>query len=163
FRITHLHHCCEDKTFQNVAVLMFSSVTSQIVYSATEESSLGTTVGNLAKDLHLDVQELEIRGFHISGPNKRYFEVNVKTGILLVKDRIDREELCSRNVKCSLEVEAIVNSPLNLYRFEVKILDINDNAPTFRIPEIVLNVSESAFPGERFTLAKAFDSDVGIY
>uniref|UniRef100_A0A672YL98 Cadherin domain-containing protein n=1 Tax=Sphaeramia orbicularis TaxID=375764 RepID=A0A672YL98_9TELE len=136
---------------------------TQIVYSVTEESSPGTTVGNLAKDLHLDVQELESRGFQISGPNKKYFEVNVKTGILTVTDRIDREELCSRNVKCSLEVEAIVNSPLNLYRFDVKILDINDNAPTFRIPGIVLNVSESAFPGERFTLPNAFDVDVGGY
>nr|XP_046262314.1 protocadherin alpha-3-like isoform X6 [Scatophagus argus] len=136
---------------------------AQIVYSVTEESSPGTTVGNLAKDLHLDVQELETRGFQISGPNTRYLEVNVKAGTLLVKDRIDREELCSRNAKCSLEVEAIVNSPLNLYRFEVKILDINDNAPSFRIPGIVLNVFESAFPGERFALPKAFDADVGSY
>ncbi|XP_044220417.1 protocadherin alpha-3-like [Thunnus albacares] len=145
------------------AFYIWSVAAAQIAYSVTEESSPGTTVGNLAKDLHLDVQELESRGFQISGPNTRYFEVNVKTGILLVKDRIDREELCSRSVKCSLEVEAIVNSPLNLYRFEVNILDINDNAPSFRIPGIVLNVSESAFPGERFTLPKAFDADVGSY
>ncbi|XP_072251866.1 protocadherin alpha-8-like isoform X11 [Leuresthes tenuis] len=142
---------------------ILSVATAQIVYSVTEESSPGTTVGNLAKDLHLDVQELESRGFQISGPNKRYFEVNVKTGLFLVKDRIDREELCSRNVKCSLEVEAIVKSPLNLYRFEVKIVDINDNTPSFRIPEIVLNVSESASPGEKFALPKAFDADVGSY
>ncbi|XP_035016851.2 protocadherin alpha-5 isoform X5 [Hippoglossus stenolepis] len=145
------------------ASCIWSLAAAQVVYSVTEESSSGTTVGHLAKDLHLDVQELESRGFQISGPNTRYFEVNVKTGILLVKDRIDREELCSRNVKCSLEVEAIVNSPLNLYRFEVKILDINDNAPSFRIPGIVLNVSESSFPGERFTLPNAFDADVGSY
>ncbi|XP_062282150.1 protocadherin alpha-8-like [Scomber scombrus] len=145
------------------AFQIWSVAAAQIAYSVTEESSPGTTVGNLAKDLHLDIQELETRGFQISGPNTRYFEVIVKTGILLVKDRIDREELCSRSVKCSLEVEAIVKSPLNLYRFEVNILDINDNAPSFRIPGIVLNVSESAFPGERFTLAKAFDADVGTY
>ncbi|XP_056899763.1 protocadherin alpha-8-like isoform X2 [Takifugu flavidus] len=142
---------------------IWSIAVAQTVYSVTEESNPGTTVGNLAKDLNLDVQELERRDFQISGRNTKYFEVNVKTGVLLVKDRIDREEICSRNVKCSLEVEAIVNSPLNLYRFEVKIVDINDNAPSFRIPEIVLNVSESAFPGERFTLARAFDADVGSY
>ncbi|XP_019221723.1 protocadherin alpha-5 isoform X4 [Oreochromis niloticus] len=142
---------------------IWSEAAAQIVYTITEESSQGNSVGNLAKDLHLDVNELEARGFQISGPNTRYFEVNVKTGVLLVKDRIDREELCSRNVKCSLEVEAIVSSPLNLYRFEVKILDVNDNAPSFRIPEVVLNVSESAFPGEKFALPKAFDADVGSY
>ncbi|XP_070693235.1 protocadherin alpha-3-like isoform X2 [Pempheris klunzingeri] len=142
---------------------IWSLAASQIVYSVTEESSPGTTVGNLAKDLHLDVQELETRGFQISGPNTRYFDVDVKSGVVLVKDRIDREELCSRNAKCSLEVEAIVNHPLNLYRFEVKILDINDNAPSFRTTGIVLNVSESAFPGERFALPKVFDADVGSY
>uniref|UniRef100_A0A8C5DVR4 Cadherin domain-containing protein n=1 Tax=Gouania willdenowi TaxID=441366 RepID=A0A8C5DVR4_GOUWI len=136
---------------------------AQIVYSVTEESSTGSTVGNLAKDLHLDVHELQNRGFQISGPNTKYLEVNVKTGLLLVKDRIDREELCARNAKCSLEVEAIVNDPLNLYRFEVKILDINDNTPSFRIPQIVLNVSELAFSGERFALPNAFDADVGMY
>ncbi|XP_075902926.1 protocadherin alpha-8-like isoform X6 [Nelusetta ayraudi] len=146
-----------------IAFHLRSIAEAQIVYSVSEELSSGTTVGNLAKDLNLAVQDLEARGFQVSGPNKKYFEVNVKTGILLVTDRIDREELCSRNAKCSLEVEAIVNSPLNLYRFEVKILDINDNAPSFRVPQIVLNVSESAFPGERFAVPKAFDADVGIY
>ncbi|XP_056295769.1 protocadherin alpha-5-like isoform X4 [Pseudoliparis swirei] len=145
------------------ACRLWSLAAAQVVYSVTEESSPGTTVGNLAKDLHLNVQELETRGFKISGPNTRYFEASVKTGILSVKDRIDREELCPRHVKCSLEVEASVNSPLNLYRFEVKIVDINDNVPSFRIPGIVLNVSESAFPGESFSLAKAYDADVGSY
>lgn len=139
------------------------ATTALIVYSVTEESSPGTTAGNLAKDLHLNVEELESWGFHISGKYTRYFEINVKTGMLLVKDRLDREELCLRNDKCVLEVEAIVNSPLNLYRFEVKIVDINDNAPAFRIPGIVLNISESAATGERFTLTKAVDADVGVY
>ncbi|XP_023184186.1 protocadherin alpha-5-like isoform X3 [Xiphophorus maculatus] len=136
---------------------------AQIVYSITEESSPGTVVGNLAKDLQLDIQELGKRHFQISGPNEKYFDVNIKTGALLVKDRIDREELCARKAKCSLEVEAIVKSPLNLYRFEVKIVDINDNTPSFRIPEIDLNVSESAFSGEKIALPKAFDADVGVY
>ncbi|XP_078810329.1 protocadherin alpha-8 isoform X32 [Oryzias latipes] len=142
---------------------LWSAAATRIVYSVTEELSLGTTVGNLAKDLHLNVQELEDRGFQISGAYKEYFEVDLKTGALLVKGRIDREELCSRKVKCSLEVEAIVNSPLNLYRFEIKILDVNDNAPFFRIPGIALNVSESAVPGEKFALPKAFDADVGAF
>ncbi|KAM8847831.1 protocadherin alpha-3-like isoform 4-T4 [Synchiropus picturatus] len=143
------------------AFLLRSTASGPIVYSVTEESSAGTNVGNLAKDLHLDTQDLESRGFQISGPNAKYFEVDGKSGILLVKDRIDREQLCARSGKCSLEVEAIVNSPLNLFRFEVKISDINDNAPSFRVPGIVLNVSESAFLGERFTLPKAFDADEG--
>ncbi|XP_056626367.1 protocadherin alpha-3-like [Triplophysa dalaica] len=134
----------------------------QIVYSLTEEANPGTTVGNLAKDFNLNVQELELRGFHIvQGPNKRYFDANIKTGILHVRERIDREAICMQNIKCSLPLEAMINSPLNIYRLEVNVLDINDNAPAFRTSIIKLNISESAFPGERFPLQTALDADVG--
>uniref|UniRef100_A0A8C1I8G3 Protocadherin 2 alpha b 9 n=1 Tax=Cyprinus carpio TaxID=7962 RepID=A0A8C1I8G3_CYPCA len=133
-----------------------------IVYSVSEEADPGTTVGNIAKDLNLNLQELEHRRFQIvSGPNKRYFSINLKSGVLLVKEAIDREQLCGRSSKCSLELEAIVNSPLNMYRLEVNVLDINDNIPTFKSPKTELNIAESAFPGERFTLPSAFDTDVG--
>nr|XP_029517696.1 protocadherin alpha-8-like isoform X4 [Oncorhynchus nerka] len=140
---------------------LWSIASAQIVYSISEESNPGTVVGHFAKDLHLNVQDLEYRGFEISGLNKRYFDVNTKTGILSVRERIDRDELCTRSTKCSLTLEAIVNSPLNLYRLEVNVLDINDNSPSFRSPKTYLNVSESAFPGERFPLDSAYDADIG--
>ncbi|XP_073677257.1 protocadherin alpha-3-like [Garra rufa] len=146
-----------------IATFSFWNITDgQIVYSVSEEADPGTTVGNIAKDLNLNLQELEPRGFQIvSGPNKRYISVNLKSGVLLVKERIDREQLCGRSSKCSLELEAIVNSPLNMYRLEVNVLDINDNTPSFKSPKTELNIAESAFPGERFTLPSAFDADVG--
>ncbi|KAL2077324.1 hypothetical protein ACEWY4_026828 [Coilia grayii] len=140
---------------------LWNIASGQIVYSISEETHTGTSVGNLAKDLNLDKNELESRGFQIvSGANKRYFDLNVKTGILHVKDRIDREALCGRSLKCSLELEAIVNSPLNMYRFEVNVLDINDNAPEFRSRSLYINVSESAMPGQIFVLPRAYDADV---
>ncbi|XP_066515265.1 uncharacterized protein [Hoplias malabaricus] len=141
---------------------LFGAVNGQVVYSVSEESNPGTAVGNLAKDLSLSVQDLEPRGFQlVSGPNTRYFDLNVKSGVVHVKDRLDREELCGRSSKCALELEAIVNSPLNMYRFEVNVLDINDHAPTFRSPRRELNISESAFLGDRFALPSAHDADVG--
>ncbi|XP_017559222.2 protocadherin alpha-3-like [Pygocentrus nattereri] len=137
-------------------------VDGQIVYAVTEETSAGTGVGNLAKDLNLNVHDLGQRGFEITpGPNKRYFGINLKTGILHIKERIDREELCGQDAKCSLELEAIVNSPLNMFRFEVNVVDINDNTPTFPSSKTEINISELAFPGERFPLPSAFDADVG--
>ncbi|XP_053498382.1 protocadherin beta-17-like [Ictalurus furcatus] len=142
--------------------LCFNIANGQITYSVMEESSPGTTVGNIGKDLNLSGQDLEHRGFQIiSGPNARYFDLNVKTGVLHVKERIDREELCGRSTKCTFELEAVINSPLNMYRFEVNVLDANDHAPTFRSSKTELNISESASLGDRFTLQRAFDADVG--
>ncbi|XP_058263971.1 protocadherin alpha-5-like isoform X5 [Hemibagrus wyckioides] len=141
---------------------LFTIANGQIAYSVMEESNSGTTVGNLARDLNLNLQELEPRGFQIiSGPNARYFYLNAKTGVLHVKERIDREELCGRSTKCTFDVEAVINSPLNMYRFEVNILDANDHAPMFRSSKTELNISESASLGDRFDLQRAFDADVG--
>uniref|UniRef100_A0A673GCB1 Protocadherin 2 alpha b 3 n=1 Tax=Sinocyclocheilus rhinocerous TaxID=307959 RepID=A0A673GCB1_9TELE len=144
-------------------LFFFGSIADgQVVYSVSEEANPGTTVGNLAKDLNLNLQDLHNREFQlVSGTNTRYFDLNTKTGILHIKDRIDRDELCGRSLTCCLPLEAIVNVPLNVYRFEVNIIDINDNTPTFRSPVKYFNISELAFPGERFPLPNAFDADVG--
>ncbi|KAL6474018.1 hypothetical protein MHYP_G00175790 [Metynnis hypsauchen] len=48
-----------------------------------------------------------------------------------------------------------------MFRFEVNVVDINDNTPTFPSSKTEINISEFAFPGERFPLPSAFDADVG--
>ncbi|XP_017341194.2 protocadherin alpha-5 isoform X5 [Ictalurus punctatus] len=140
----------------------WSVAEGQIVYSLSEEAKAGTVIGNVSKDLNINIQDFELRGIQlVSANNKRYFDLNMKTGVLQVKDRIDREALCEQRTKCSLDLEIIVHSPLNIYRFELNVLDINDNLPTFRSPVMELNIAESAFPGERFPLPNAFDADIG--
>ncbi|XP_016328533.1 protocadherin gamma-C3-like [Sinocyclocheilus anshuiensis] len=144
------------------SLFLLDSAFAQIVYSVPEEVNKGTVVGNIARDLNLNVHELESRMFEIvSGSNKKYFDVNLKTGVLFVNERIDREELCLSNQKCSLNIEALAKNPHRLYRVEIKILDINDNAPHFPVKEFTVNITEIASPGERFPLPVAEDSDVG--
>ncbi|XP_053371769.1 protocadherin alpha-2-like isoform X4 [Clarias gariepinus] len=136
---------------------------TQIVYSVTEEVNKGTVVGNMAKDLNLNVRELESRMFQIvSGSNKKYFDISPKTGELYVDKRIDREDLCPVSQTCSLHIEAIAQNPLRLFSVSVTILDVNDNAPTFPYNIYNLNITENAFPGERYPLPKATDLDVGV-
>ncbi|XP_017345164.1 protocadherin alpha-2 isoform X2 [Ictalurus punctatus] len=135
----------------------------QISYSISEEVKKGTVVGNIAKDLNVDVAELQSRMFQVvAGSNKRYFYLNPKTGALVVNDRIDREELCEGKQKCFLNMEAMAHNPLTLYRIEVNILDINDNSPVFPVQTLELNITENVLAGDRFSLHLADDMDVGV-
>ena len=94
---------------------------AQISYSVSEEVDKGTVVGNLAKDLNLNLQQLQSRDLEISsGYKKLYFQADLKSGFLYVNERIDREELCPNTVKCSLNVEAMLSHPRDLRRIELK-------------------------------------------
>ncbi|XP_044133365.1 protocadherin-10-like [Bufo gargarizans] len=135
---------------------------SQIRYTVPEELDHGAFVGNIAEDLGLDISKLSSRRFRIvSGSSKQHLEVNLENGILFVNEKIDREEVCEFQPVCSLHLQVVMENPLELYRVEVDILDINDNAPSFPWQDYVLEVTESATPGARFPLESAQDPDVG--
>ncbi|XP_034636190.1 protocadherin-10-like [Trachemys scripta elegans] len=135
----------------------------QLRYSVPEELEHGAFVANIAEDLGLDVSKLSTRRFRIvsRAGTKQHLEVNLENGILFVNEKIDREEVCEASGACLLHLQLVIESPLALYRVEVEVLDINDNAPSFPWPEYVLEVTESALPGARFPLESAQDPDVG--
>ncbi len=144
-------------------VLMAHSAYGDVSYSLPEEMKRGSVIGNIAKDLGLDVNRLSSRKARIEteGNRKRYCDINLNTGELIVAERIDREEICGDRLSCVLKIEFMLEGPLELHRVSVQIQDINDNSPVFSKDLITFEISESAVRGTRYRLNAAHDADIG--
>ncbi|XP_039339415.1 protocadherin beta-16-like isoform X14 [Mauremys reevesii] len=133
-----------------------------IRYSVPEEKKSGSLVANIAKDLKLDVGKLSGRSARlISKSSKQYFELNTRSGDVIIKEKIDREDLCGQSDPCLLQFEIVLENPLQLYRIEVQIDDVNDNSPKFSKNEFPLELPEQLPVNSHFPLERAQDSDIG--
>ncbi|XP_056625255.1 protocadherin gamma-A4-like isoform X14 [Triplophysa dalaica] len=145
-------------------VLMAHTANGDVSYSIPEEMKRGSVIGNIAKDLGLDVNRLSFRKarIDIEGNRKRFCEINLNTGELTVKERIDREALCGKKASCVLKQELVLENPLELFRIILTIEDINDSSPQFTDTIIKFEISESADKGSRYLLDEAHDADIGV-
>ncbi|XP_043983715.1 protocadherin gamma-C5-like [Gambusia affinis] len=143
--------------------ILWSTTDGQTRYNIQEELKRGSVVGNLAKDLGLSLAEIFDRKLTVaSEAGKQYFTVDAGKGELVVNDRIDREALCGQSASCVLPLQVVIEDPLQLFRVEIQIQDINDNSPRFPSSDVLLDVSESTVIGAHFPLESAVDLDVGI-
>nr|XP_055033338.1 protocadherin alpha-2-like [Misgurnus anguillicaudatus] len=138
-------------------------VTAQIKYSVPEEVKEGSFVGNIAKDLNLDISNLGHRRFRVvSGSDDALLQVNQNNGELYVRKRIDREQLCDGNAVCSISLKCVVENPLEVHYIEVEITDVNDNPPIFPRSEQQFEIAEHTPLGTRFQVQTARDPDLGM-
>ncbi|XP_070994351.1 protocadherin beta-16-like [Oncorhynchus clarkii lewisi] len=146
-----------------ISVLSLSSVHGQVSYSIPEEMAKGSLVGNIAQDLGLDIKRLKSGKARIyTGDSAEYIELNKERGVLLIKERIDRESLCGQRTPCALHFQIILENPMEFYTITVEITDVNDNIPSFEKSDVQFKISESAVSGAKFILDGAMDQDVGI-
>nr|XP_057919079.1 protocadherin alpha-8-like isoform X18 [Doryrhamphus excisus] len=144
-------------------VLLPTRAFAEIRYSIPEEVKDGTIVGNVAKDLGLDVTSLVDRRFRVVSESKEaFFEVNQHNGALHVNKRIDRDESCHGSGACLVELKVIVENPLEIHYVVVEITDVNDHSPAFTERQQTFEIAEHTLPGKRFQLHAAQDPDAGI-
>ncbi|XP_010773317.1 protocadherin beta-16-like [Notothenia coriiceps] len=144
------------------SLLSLGSVFGQVSYSIPEEMPKGSLVGNMARDFGLDVKRLKSGKARIfTRDSDGYIELNNERGVLLIKDRIDREALCGQTTPCALHFKIILENPMEFLSVTIEITDINDNPPSFEKSDVKFKISESAVSGSKFILDRAVDSDVG--
>uniref|UniRef100_UPI0037E90B7B protocadherin gamma-A11-like n=1 Tax=Semicossyphus pulcher TaxID=241346 RepID=UPI0037E90B7B len=146
-----------------VFFLMWQTVNGDVSYSVQEETKRGSLIGNIAKDLNLDSSKLSVRNARVdaAGNRKRFCDINLSTGDLIVAERMDREELCGEKMSCVIKRDLVLENPLELHPFTLHIQDINDNSPQFNEESINIEIRESADRGARFVIEEAHDADVG--
>ncbi len=138
-------------------------LSAQTRYSVPEEVKEGSVVGNIAKDLGLDVSTLMERRFRIvSGSDEVLFMVNQNNGVLYIQRKIDREALCDSIGACLINLKLVVENPLEIHYIVVEITDVNDHSPTFTEKEKRFEISENTLQGTRFQLQAASDPDNGV-
>ncbi|XP_053422641.1 protocadherin beta-14 [Nycticebus coucang] len=131
-------------------------------YSVAEETEIGSFVANLARDLGLGVEELSSREAQVvSDDNEKHLHLDLLTGDLLLNEKLDREELCGSTEPCMLHFQVVLENPLQFFRAELHVKDINDHSPAFLDKEILIKISESTTIGTTFLMESAQDLDVG--
>ncbi|XP_038131605.1 protocadherin gamma-A11-like isoform X22 [Cyprinodon tularosa] len=135
----------------------------QVSYSIREEMEKGSVICQIAQDLGLDFKRLKLGKARLySTDSTEYVELNRERGVLIIKERIDREVSCGFTSPCALHLQMILENPMELFRITIEITDINDNAPSFASSEKRFEISESAIVGSKFVLEKAVDADIGV-
>ncbi|XP_068273288.1 protocadherin beta-15-like [Nyctibius grandis] len=131
-------------------------------YSVAEEGASGSVVANVAADAGLAPAQLSARRARLASEDGRQrLGLERGTGRLVVAERLDREELCGSRLTCTLPFELLLSDPLQFFRVEVTVEDINDHSPVFPEERVTFKILETSNPGSRFPLEGARDLDVG--
>uniref|UniRef100_A0A286XI78 Protocadherin beta 4 n=1 Tax=Cavia porcellus TaxID=10141 RepID=A0A286XI78_CAVPO len=152
---------------RQVMALIFMMVLSEvhsesIRYSVQEETEGGYFIAHLTKDLGMGTGELAARSAQVlSDDYKQHLLLDPQTGDLLLRETLDREELCGPAEPCVLHFQVFLEMPVQFFQGELWIQDINDHSPTFPDREVLLKILENSQPGTVFPLQLAEDLDVG--
>ncbi|XP_004397817.1 PREDICTED: protocadherin beta-4 [Odobenus rosmarus divergens] len=143
-------------------VFLSQALAEPIRYSVMEETESGFFVAHLTKDLGLEIGELAARSARVvSDDDKQRLQLDRQTGDLLLREKLDREELCGPIEPCVLHFQVFLETPVQFFEGELSIQDVNDHSPVFPTGEMLLKIPENSQPGTLFPLKLAQDLDVG--
>lgn len=139
------------------------------MYNVSEETNPVYFIGNVGQDSNVasmpnvtqDV--LQRMEYSFIGGTQEIFEIDLRSGILSGKTKIDREVLCPHLRICKQDLRVAGRSGNFFLTIDVTVYinDINDNAPTFPQTSISIDISEGSFINSTFPLLGATDIDMG--
>uniref|UniRef100_A0AAY4DLA9 Cadherin N-terminal domain-containing protein n=1 Tax=Denticeps clupeoides TaxID=299321 RepID=A0AAY4DLA9_9TELE len=101
---------------RQVLVLFFSLV------SFSSVRAQGSVVGNIAQDLGLEIKRLKSGKARIyTTDSAEHIELNRDRGLLLIKEKIDREALCGQTTPCALHFQIILENPMEFLQWDLQV------------------------------------------
>ncbi|OWK12309.1 hypothetical protein Celaphus_00003681, partial [Cervus elaphus hippelaphus] len=145
-----------------LTVFLSQANPAPIRYSVLEETESGSFIAHLTKDLGLGIGELNARSARVvCDDDKQRLLLDRQTGDLLLREKLDREDICGSVEPCVLHFQVFLETPVQFFEGELLIQDINDHSPVFPNREMLLKILENSQPGTVFPLKLAQDLDVG--
>ncbi len=117
-------------------------------FTVLEEQNAGTFVGNITRRTNSQ--------YHFS-ESSEFFRIDPNLASIHTKMKIDREVL----LKDEFQLVVLSTAPIYATEVTIKIVDINDHAPTFKNPTVNLSISESVTINTLIPIESAIDPDIG--
>ncbi|XP_064609252.1 protocadherin Fat 4-like [Liolophura sinensis] len=144
-------------------------ITSRQVIAIPEDTPANTAIGDVfngnggmttAKHGVKPMCSILKRG----NPFADYFQITKSSGDIFLMKSLDREEICDHTETCLVKLDIAVSLEFKLvgiFRFDIMITDVNDNAPFFREEDVQLEIFEDADVNTTFPIPSAIDLDMG--
>ena len=128
-------------------------------FSVVEEQHLPFSIGEL------NITDTEGVTFRMipEGKSESYIYVDPNSGVLWLRQRIDREQICPNQEACHIDFGVLSRKmdSHEVYKIQISVLDINDHSPCFRSKSTRIPVSEASKVGTTIVLPEAEDLDTG--
>lgn len=155
-------------TFAAVTCLLVTSVCCQlpsdVIYDVLENKSAGFYVGNIVRDTLVTQNTSEAVSFAFYEENEftPYFQIDTQSGNITTSSRtIDFEALCQvRDCQMHFDVSVRGSRFFAIVSVQIRVLDVNDNAPVFTNAISVIDIPENDAVGSMYEIASAKDKDM---
>ena len=130
-------------------------------YNILEEESSNYIIGYIANDSRVIAlfppQVYDTISYTFLSRNSPYLknlDLNANTGVLRIKEPLDRDEICQDKQICEISVD-IRTQPveyMEIITVKLQVWDINDNAPRFDESQVTVQVAEGIQGEANFSL-----------
>ncbi|KAF5898220.1 protocadherin Fat 3-like, partial [Clarias magur] len=133
----------------------------QYSFTVLEDTPIGTVVGSVYLSPGQSAIFAVVNGETVESNQGKMFIIDRETGVLRLDNMLDYELINIYHFKVSATMREDLVESMSVVDVEVKVLDVNDNKPSFETSSYLAMVMEGISVGTRIMRVNALDPDWG--